>query len=479
MARKTFVDGQEPTIDADELNDLLVFYDDTLSAPTSAQAVANALPVATGSNQGVMSTTQAAKLAAIETAATADQTGAEIVSAINTQLGGSTWQSGGSGSVSWGTIIGTLSAQTDLQSAINAKLTTAVTTTAGFGFVVDEDDMTSNSATKVPTQQSVKAYVDASAVGNTYIVAVDVSSGATLVSGYTSILTTATDTQTAALASATGDAQWHKIHNSVAYAQTVAPTDGGDAIDHIPGESSVAAITLDPGATIELARPAGSTTWYVISYSPPVDPITRALVTYTTAPEFSEGTLSASPWAPALSDGLVQTATSGIDFTLGLPTGDIPAGTRPRAEFYITATANILISLNASYVIDGDNLPLYVANGDVALIQVEYDGTNWHAIGPLSPPVTTIVNSDVDLEPWSQTVYLTGTGVADLPDTRDLKKTTTILIIRNGASGDRQMTKQYASDSFVGSDTLLSAAGMIAFTAEPSASGGNWHSTVD
>jgi len=35
------------------------------------------------------------------------------------------------------------------------------TTTASMSFVIDEDAMTSNSATKVPTQQSVKAYVDA------------------------------------------------------------------------------------------------------------------------------------------------------------------------------------------------------------------------------------------------------------------------------------------------------------------------------
>jgi hypothetical protein len=41
----------------------------------------------------------------------------------------------------------------------------ADTSTSGFGFVVDEDDMASNSATKVPTQQSVKAYVDASGGG--------------------------------------------------------------------------------------------------------------------------------------------------------------------------------------------------------------------------------------------------------------------------------------------------------------------------
>jgi len=36
------------------------------------------------------------------------------------------------------------------------------TTTAAMQFVVDEDDMVSNLATKVPTQQSVKAYSDSS-----------------------------------------------------------------------------------------------------------------------------------------------------------------------------------------------------------------------------------------------------------------------------------------------------------------------------
>ena len=37
--------------------------------------------------------------------------------------------------------------------------------TSGMGFVVDEDNMVSNSATKVPTQQSTKAYVDAEVAG--------------------------------------------------------------------------------------------------------------------------------------------------------------------------------------------------------------------------------------------------------------------------------------------------------------------------
>ena len=40
------------------------------------------------------------------------------------------------------------------------------TTTAAMGFVVDEDDMVSDTATKVPTQQSVKAYVDAQIISS-------------------------------------------------------------------------------------------------------------------------------------------------------------------------------------------------------------------------------------------------------------------------------------------------------------------------
>ena len=38
-------------------------------------------------------------------------------------------------------------------------------TTASMSFVIDEDNMSSNSATKVPTQQSVKAYVDSEVAG--------------------------------------------------------------------------------------------------------------------------------------------------------------------------------------------------------------------------------------------------------------------------------------------------------------------------
>ena len=58
-----------------------------------------------------------------------------------------------------------IEAAADVTDATNVNAAGALmlsdTTTAGLGIVVDEDDMSSDLATKVPTQQSVKAYVDA------------------------------------------------------------------------------------------------------------------------------------------------------------------------------------------------------------------------------------------------------------------------------------------------------------------------------
>ncbi len=57
----------------------------------------------------------------------------------------------------------------DVTDATNVAAAGAVmesdTSTANMSFVIDEDDMASDSATKVPTQQSVKAYVDANSGG--------------------------------------------------------------------------------------------------------------------------------------------------------------------------------------------------------------------------------------------------------------------------------------------------------------------------
>ena len=68
-----------------------------------------------------------------------------------------------------GTKLDGIEASADVTDATNVAAAGAVmesdTSTANMSFVVDEDNMASNSATKVPTQQSVKAYVDANAGG--------------------------------------------------------------------------------------------------------------------------------------------------------------------------------------------------------------------------------------------------------------------------------------------------------------------------
>jgi hypothetical protein len=64
-----------------------------------------------------------------------------------------------------GTKLDTIETNADVTDATNVNAAGALmlsdTTTAGLGIVVDEDNLASDLATKVPTQQSVKAYVDA------------------------------------------------------------------------------------------------------------------------------------------------------------------------------------------------------------------------------------------------------------------------------------------------------------------------------
>ena len=62
-----------------------------------------------------------------------------------------------------------IEANADVTDSVNVDNAGAVmntdTSTSSMSFVIDEDDMNSDSATKVPTQQSVKAYVDANTGG--------------------------------------------------------------------------------------------------------------------------------------------------------------------------------------------------------------------------------------------------------------------------------------------------------------------------
>ncbi|RLA39908.1 MAG: hypothetical protein DRR06_18325 [Gammaproteobacteria bacterium] len=113
--------------------------------------IADGVPVKIGGK------TDVDKLATIDANATDDQTGAEIKALYEAEANAFTDTKN--------TKLGTIEDSADVTDATNVDAAGAVmesdATTASMSFVVDEDDMTSDLDTKVPTQQSVKAYVDA------------------------------------------------------------------------------------------------------------------------------------------------------------------------------------------------------------------------------------------------------------------------------------------------------------------------------
>jgi len=99
------------------------------------------------------------KLDGIETSATADQTAAEIKTAYEANADTNEFSDAEQTKLSG---IDTSADVTDATTVAAAgAVMEADTTTAAMSFVVDEDNLSSDSSTKVPTQQSVKAYVDA------------------------------------------------------------------------------------------------------------------------------------------------------------------------------------------------------------------------------------------------------------------------------------------------------------------------------
>ena len=100
--------------------------------------------------------TDGTKLDAIEASATADQTGAQIKTLYQAESSAFT--------DSQFSKLANIETAADVTDATNVNAAGAVmlsdATTSGMGFVIDEDNLVSDHATKVPTQQSVKAYVD-------------------------------------------------------------------------------------------------------------------------------------------------------------------------------------------------------------------------------------------------------------------------------------------------------------------------------
>ena len=117
--------------------------------------IAAAVEAASGSN--TFTDADHTKLNAIEASATADQTGAHIKTAYQAETNAFT--------DAQFTKLSNIETAADVTDATNVNAAGALmlsdTTTAGLGIVLDEDNMGSNSATKLSTQQAIKAYVDA------------------------------------------------------------------------------------------------------------------------------------------------------------------------------------------------------------------------------------------------------------------------------------------------------------------------------
>ncbi len=137
------------------------------------------------------------KLAAIEALATADQTGAEIKIAYEAEADTNAYDDAAV------TKLGGVEALADVTDATNVEAAGAVmesdTTTASMSFVIDEDDMSSDLDTKVPTQQSVKAFVEAQAAAGG-----NLSSGDIKEASFSGAADTATDLAVTGLAFANG-----------------------------------------------------------------------------------------------------------------------------------------------------------------------------------------------------------------------------------------------------------------------------------
>jgi len=122
------------------------FSEGTLTLTKSDSTTFTAtLPDATTSAHGLMTDTQFDKLAAIEAGATADQTAAEIR-----------------------TLVESASDSNVFTDADHTKLNGIAASANNYSIssdLLDEDNMASNSATKVASQQSIKAYVDTEVAG--------------------------------------------------------------------------------------------------------------------------------------------------------------------------------------------------------------------------------------------------------------------------------------------------------------------------
>ncbi len=143
----------------------------------------------------------------VEDGATGDQTDAEIKTAYENNSDTNAFTDTEKSKLA------AIEASADVTDSTNVDAAGAVmnsdSTTASMSFVVDEDNMSSDSATKVPTQQSVKAYVDANSSDTTYTAGTGLSLSGTTFNvdqiALTTVQTAASESAQLALTTQEGD----------------------------------------------------------------------------------------------------------------------------------------------------------------------------------------------------------------------------------------------------------------------------------
>ena len=147
------VDGRDVAADGSKLDGI----ETGATADQTNAEIRTAVEAASDSN--VFTDADHTKLNAIENNATADQSNAEIRAAVEAATDSNVFTDGDHSKLN------AIEDLADVTDATNVNAAGAVmnadTTTAAMQFVIDEDNMSSNLATKVPTQQSTKAYITA------------------------------------------------------------------------------------------------------------------------------------------------------------------------------------------------------------------------------------------------------------------------------------------------------------------------------
>jgi len=172
--------------DTNNLTDTLLSKLNGIESGATADQTAGEIKTAyeSNSNTNAFTDTLLSKLNGIEAGATADQTAEEIQDIVggmvstNTESGISVTYDDTAGKLNFSVTtqsdnnftsallskLNGIEAGANVTDAANVDAAGAVmnsdTSTSAMSFVIDEDTMTSNTATKVPTQQSVKTYVD-------------------------------------------------------------------------------------------------------------------------------------------------------------------------------------------------------------------------------------------------------------------------------------------------------------------------------